>query len=162
MILRHRTASCLIAWMLTITLIAVPLMAQDSPTAGPSERDETVSTTPQPVPVENATSVIGESDTPDGTPVLATLAVARPLPKYPAIPRTAIALSGSAAAPKPAVDEPTGESKWIILAAIVGTAAAVGIILLLRGFGGGKSTPSAGPVGTILTPGTPAVNAPNR
>jgi hypothetical protein len=69
----------------------------------------------------------------------------------------------AAAMPRQGSDtESPGETKWIILATIVGTAAVVGIIMLLRGFGGGDSTPSAGPVGTILAPGTPAVNAPNR
>jgi hypothetical protein len=55
-----------------------------------------------------------------------------------------------------------GQSKWVILAALVITGAVVGTILLLRGIGGGDDSSHPNPTGTVIVAGTPAVSTPNH
>jgi hypothetical protein len=56
-----------------------------------------------------------------------------------------------------------GQSKWVILAALIVTGAVVGTILLLRGIGGGGDDSShPNPTGTVIVAGTPAVSTPTH
>lgn len=170
---RHARSSSVISWILAIALTVSPLMAQ-SPSAPEKDTTEnqagngTVS-----VPAEGsqapAAPVVDESSAAVGTSVHTELPVFRPPAKFPGVYRHSTPLSspatpGAAAAAAGARGDDSmspGQSKWIITAVIVGTAAVVGIILLLRGFGGGSEKPK-GPAGTILAPGTPSVTVPGR
>jgi hypothetical protein len=62
----------------------------------------------------------------------------------------------------PSGNNAPGQSKWVILAALVITGAVVGTILLLRGIGGGDDSSHPNPTGTVIVAGTPAVSTPNH
>ena len=151
--LRHPILCSVMSSIITIALSLSPVMAQSTQDAGSAitatQVDETARTVKESrIPIVD-------------TAVLPELPLATTATTFPNVTRN----STPAAAPnptKPGADvEPGGQSKWVILAAIIITGAVVGTILLLRGWGGGdKSKPA--PTGTIITPGTPSIAVPSH
>lgn len=149
--LRHPILCSVMSSIITIALSLSPVMAQSTVDAGSAvtatQADDIAWTAK-----ESRNPIVDTSVLPE-LPLAATAAT------FPGVARN----STPAAAPnptKPGPDvEPGGQSKWVILAAIIITGAVVGTILLLRGWGGGdKSKPS----GTIITAGTPSVAVPSH
>jgi hypothetical protein len=78
---------------------------------------------------------------------------------------TAPAIATNSAAQIEGSEKPqaAGKSSWLILAALAATVVTVAAILFLRNRGHDEKSQAAGPAGTILSPGTPAVGtSPNR
>ena len=146
---RFRKLSSVMSWTLVAVLTLSPVMAQAPPE----------SELPLPSPEEKKAS-----DAPEDLSVLMALALKRTAEPFPTVARRSTRTTIPLEPPKPAFHETksAGESKWIILAAIIGTASAVAAILLFPGNGGGDKSPETAPIGTVIEPGTPAVNTPNR
>ena len=141
----------ILPWILSFALTLSPVMAQNAAKPKTPEikvveidRDEAVELARQRVLREPI-----PEPAPEGMPVLfnvppADRAAASAFPTQGALPQA----------------QPGGKKdKGIILAIIGGVAAAVLLALLL---GGDDDEPEAGPVPTILTPGTPTVNPPSN
>jgi hypothetical protein len=106
-----------------------------------------------------------EGDTSAVSAVPLAMAAATPEPSFSGVAGSSTAATAPSAAPTAPDPAPAkensessapGESKWIILAAIVTTAAVVAAILLFPHFRGHK------PVGTVITAGTPTIGTPNH
>jgi hypothetical protein len=147
--------SCVISWIVSAALITSPLMAQSPPTtevAGNASEDVANDSAPQ-VSNENREAVVDTSVLPK-RPTPASVATV-PLVNRNSIPtiptRTAAYPSGSSKNSAP------GETKWVILAALL-AAGAVTAILLLRGGDGDTNHHPPGTQGTIIVAGTPSVS----
>ena len=140
--LRRSICFPVMAWTVTIALSLSPVMAQSGQdTDGPAK--------------ETSNPIVDTSVLPELP--LATTAMA-----FPAVARNSTLPAAVPEPPKPSADvEAPGQSKWVILAAIITAAAITGVILLLRGWGGGKSHPPS-PSGTVITAGTPVVTPPSH
>lgn len=152
--LRHPILCSVMSSIITIALSLSPVMAQSTPEAGSAVT---------PAQVDDTATTVKESRNPImDTSVLQELPLGATASTFPDVTRN----STPAAAPiptKPGSDvEPGGQSKWVILAAIIITGAVVGTILLLRGFGGGDKSKPPSPTGTIITAGTPSVAVPSH
>ena len=147
------------AWILAVALIVTPLMAQNPPAQGlmptANEDDEATSNTQQ----DATSAVTGQSSAPLGTSVLVALPVTRAGAAFPNVANRSILITPPSTEQRNAVSKPAGETKWIILAAVVITGAVVAAILLFPGHKGDKSN---GPAGTILAAGTPAIGIPPK
>jgi hypothetical protein len=158
--LRHPRLSSVMSWIITIALTLAPVMGQSTADTN-SARVEPHKEEPAELAKDSQNPIVDIS-------VLPELPLAATAPEFPDVSRN----STPAAAPIPAPQtkpggnvEPGGKSKWTILAALIIAGAVVGVILLLRGFGGGddKSKPATPtPTGTIITAGTPSVNVPGH
>ncbi len=160
--LRPRS-SFVLSWILAVALTVAPLMAQQPHAPVTTQTPEVQTSEEAQVPQEEATQeapVVGENGEPVGTPVPVESKATTPESTFPNVEKNSTPLSNPTSSPQPSSSNTPGESKWIILAVLITTAAVVGAVLLFRGFGGGKSSPKSPPVGTVLTPGTPTVNAP--
>jgi hypothetical protein len=134
--LRRSSSFIATSWVVILALAVSPLMAQDPQSAPlPAQDEETRAAAPQ----------VHEFKI---TPAGSTFS-----------PLAGSSTSSSAALPeeKQKSDAP-GQTKWVILAALIGAGAVTGIILLLRGWGGGDSQKT----GTIISAGEPSVAAPAR
>jgi len=163
-----RRSTGLVSWILAAALTVSPLVAQNPPELGskpvaienhdaagdPQDQDRTEPATAvasTATPTEEAVAPNVSGDTGTGAPYTGVAEASTP---------ASAGTSTGTHAQEPRVSSP-GESKWIILAAIVVTGAVVAAILLLRGFGGGhKSHPET--VGTVITAGPPTVSTPNK
>ena len=146
--------SCVISWIVSAALITSPLMAQNPPATDPTinaPEDVANDSAPQ-VSNENGEAVVDTSVLPKRpTPASGAAVPVVNRNSIPTIPtRTAAYPSGSSKSSAP------GETKWVILAALL-TAGAVTAILLLRG-GDGDSNHHSGTQGTIIVAGTPSVS----
>jgi hypothetical protein len=99
-------------------------------------------------------------------PLAATTAAAFPVvARNSTLPAAPPAAPAAVPSPKPdpnANPDAPGQTKWVILAALIITGAVVGTILLIHGLGGDDHShphPPA-PTGTIITAGTPAITTP--
>ena len=158
------TPSLMLTWILAVALTLQPVAAQNPQAPVPTQGEETPNG-PPPVVQEAATPVVGEDDSTEGTAITNASPAADPEATFSQVTKNSTPLANPTSAPNPAPPEQSdspGESKWIILAALITAGAIIGAILLFRGFGGGKSSPKSGPVGTILTPGTPTINPPGQ
>ncbi len=163
-----RTLPGLTSWILAIALTVSPLMAQNAvaPSVQPasSQHDDGASGETR-QPAEAAEVIPGGTNDPIlESAVLPETKVAKAATELPGVAGSstpsAVPLGAKPAAPPAGSEGSTkapGESKWIITAVVVGTAIAVGIILLLRGWHKNKGQESQGPLGTIITAGTPSV-----
>lgn len=145
--LRHPKLCAVMSWTITIALSLSPLMAQGTLDSGSSAAVQ---------PAENPSDVAKESSNPIvDIPVLPELPLATTATVFPGVTRS----STPAAAPLPArptrENDAPGQSKWVILAAIIIGAAVVGTILLLRGN-------DKKPTQTIIAAGTPSVSVPSH
>lgn len=135
----------LTSWILVLTITVSPLMAQN--------RFESA-TTYVDVSHTSITELVGESRNPSKrTSVLSEPAV----PPRDAAFRNMANRSTAAALPEA---KAPGDTKWVILAALLGAAAVAGVILLWPG--GGDNGKPEGPAGTVIAPGSPTVGTPNR
>jgi hypothetical protein len=161
--LRHPTLSAVMSWTITLALTLSPVMAQSTQDAA------SVSVAPQ---KEEPAGIAKDQQTPvvDNS-VLPELPKAKTVSAFPAVARNSTLPAPTLFPPapgKPGTLPPSGnnapgQSKWVILAALVITGAVVGTILLLRGIGGGDdSSHPPKPVGTVIAAGTPAVSTPNH
>jgi hypothetical protein len=121
-------------------------------------------------PREEEIPNVGQDVSPDSvvsTSVLTTLPAILPEATFSEVAggSTAATLPATMATPPAEVgqhsDSPGGETKWVILAAIV-TAAAVIAAILLFPHRGKKPQAQQGPVGTVIAAGTPTVATPNH
>ncbi len=157
--LRHPNLSAVVSWTITLALTLSPVMAQTTQDAA------SVSVAPQ--NEESADSAKGQQSPIVDNPVLPELPKAKTATAFPTV-----ALSSTLPTVNPAPGKPTtqprsvdapGQSKWVILAALIVTGAVVGVILLLRGIGGGDdSSHPSNPLGTVIAAGTPSVSTPNH
>lgn len=147
--LRGPKPSFAVTWILVAALTVAPLMAQDPmPAADPkpveTEHDKASADTP----------LVEDDDTHSGTPVLAEPLPPGPEPKVPTVDKRSTLKAVPLGSPRGSrADDAPGESKWIITAVLIGAAAVTGIILLLRGWGGGDKS------GTVIGAGQPSVNS---
>jgi hypothetical protein len=149
------TCSSLTACIVVIAMVASPVMAQNALTA--------------PDPAGSAAPAANGNDNP-GNPVvdissLPELPLARTGSAFPTASRNStLPAPGASSQPKPSSDvDAPGQSKWLILAALVVAGAVTAVVLLLHGGGGDdarKPTTPPKPTGTIITAGTPGVTNP--
>ena len=140
---RIRKSSSVMSWILALALTLSPVMAQSPLSPG-------------------ITEAVRESGEPTaGSLVPLELLFPKTGPAFADVTKHST-LMMAFPAPRSSFQEPKapGNSKWIILAAIVVTGAVVGAILLFPN-GGDKSKPP-GPEGTVITAGTPTVTSTNR
>jgi hypothetical protein len=152
--LRIGKPSCVISWIVTAALITSPLLAQNSATAdvGVSAPEDVANDSAAPVSTENHEALVDTSVLP-----------ARPVPTgraaVPVVNRNSIppipARTAAMYPPRRSSNAP-GETKWIILAALL-AAGAVTALLLIHG-GDGDSNHHSSPQGTIIVAGNPAVS----
>ena len=161
--LRHPNLSAVVSWTITLALTLSPVMAQSTQDAASGsiapQKEE-----PAGVARDQQTSGVDNS-------VLPELPKAKTVTAFPAVARSSTLPVPSVFPPAPghpgtqpsSGNNAPGQSKWVILAALVISGAVVGTILLLRGIGGGDD-PShpPNPVGTVIAAGTPAVSTPNH
>jgi hypothetical protein len=162
--LRHPNLTAVMSWTITLALTLSPVMAQSTQDAA------SVSIAPQ---NEEPTGIAKDQQTPivDNS-VLPELPKAKTVTAFPTVARNStlpLPTAFPAAPGKPGTQpssghDAPGQSKWVILAALVITGAVVGVILLLRGLGGGgdDSHSPNNPLGTVIAAGTPAVSTPNH
>ena len=148
---RRPSLYSVVAWIITLALSLSPVMAQNA-----QQTAETAQDTGSPT-VD--TSVLPE------LPLTATTAAAFPAAaRNSTLPAAPTAAPDSVPSPKPnpnANPDAPGQSKWVILAAIIITGAVVATILLIHGGGDDHSHPHPpAPTGTIITAGTPAITTP--
>jgi len=162
--LRHPNLTAVMSWTITLALTLSPVMAQSTQDAA------SVSVAPQ---TEEPTGIAKDQQTPivDNS-VLPELPKAKTVTAFPTVARNSTLPLPTVFPPAPGKpgtqpssghDAP-GQSKWVVLAALVITGAVVGVILLLRGLGGGgdDSHSPNNPLGTVIAAGTPAVSTPNH
>jgi hypothetical protein len=160
--LRHPNLSAVVSWTITLALTLSPVMAQSTQDAA------SVSIGQQ---KEAPAAIAKDQQAPavDNT-VLPELPKAKTVTAFPAVARSSTLPIPSLFPPAPGKPDTQpssgnnapGQSKWIILAALVITGAVVGTILLLRGIGGGDDSSHPSPTGTVIVAGPPAVSTPNR
>src|SRR5262249_31406332 len=160
---RHPNLSAVMAWTITLALTLSPVMAQSTQDAA------SVSVAPQ---NEEPAGIAKDQQTPivDNS-VLPELPKAKTVTAFPTVARNSTLPIPTLVPPAPgnpgtqpsSGNNAPGQSKWVVLAALVITGAVVGIILLLRGLGGGgDDSHSPSQVGTVIAAGTPAVSTPNH
>jgi hypothetical protein len=145
--LQYPKRSSIVCWTLAVALTVSPLMAQNPP--APSFKmsaplEEAIPNAPQDVSPDSVMS----------TSVLIALPATLPEAAFPEVARTSTATALPPEARQNS-DSP-GETKWVILAAIVTTAAVIAAILLFPH----KGKKSQGPLGTVIAAGTPTVATP--
>ena len=160
--LRHPNLSALVSWTITLALTLSPVMAQSTQDAASvsigqqKEEPAAVAKDQQAPAVDN--SVLPElpkAKTVTAFPTVArssTLPIPSVFPPAPGHPGTQPSSGNNA----------PGQTKWVILAALIITGAVVGTVLLLRGIGGGDDSSHPNPTGTVIVAGTPAVSTPNH
>ena len=145
--------SCVISWIVSAALISSPLMAQSPPAAEVTVNasEEVANDSAPHVSNENHEANVDTSILPKRpTPASGAAVPVVNRNSIPTIPTRAAAYpAGSSKAP--------GETKWVILAALL-AAGAVTAILLLRGGDGDSNHHPTGTQGTIIVPGTPSVS----
>jgi hypothetical protein len=151
--LRIGKPSCVISWIVTAALITSPLLAQNSAATdvGVSAPEDVANDSAAPVSTENHEALVDTSVLP-----------ARPIPTgraaVPVVNKNSIPIPARTAAmypPRRSSNAP-GETKWVILAALL-AAGAVTALLLIHG-GDGDSNHHPGTQGTIIVAGNPAVS----
>jgi hypothetical protein len=161
--------SLITAWVLTVALSVSPLMAQNPPAPEVKpvapQSGETSSAGEQNDECDSPTPVLAEEGTPPGTSAHVASPGSAPEATFPTVAKRSTvptsAASAPSAPPRRGSNSP-GESKWVILAALVAAGATVAAILLFRGFGGNGDDESEDRVGTVISAGPPSVNTPNR
>ena len=160
--LRHPNLSVVMSWTITLALTLSPVMAQSTQDAASvsigQQKEEPVA-----IAKDQQTPAVDNS-------VLPELPKAKAVTAFPAVARSSTLPIPSLFPPAPGKPDTQpssgnnapGQSKWIILAALVITGAVVGTILLLRGIGGGDDSSHPNPTGTVIVAGTPAVSTPNH
>jgi hypothetical protein len=151
-------SSFVLSFTFTLSLTVSPILAENPQASNPIEGNQAQFTAGQPALKDMATNADGVASISVAALVLPALPLTGLGPPFLNVAASPIPEVAPASAPKPADSAAPGKTKWVIIATIIGTAAVVGAILLLRGIGDSD----AGPVGTILIPGTPSVNSPNR
>jgi hypothetical protein len=163
--LRHPNLSAVMSWTITLALTLSPVMAQSTQDAA------SISIAPQ---NDEPAAIAKDQQTPGvDNSVLPELPKAKTVTAFPAVARNSTIPMPSLFPPAPGKpgmpgtqpssgNNAPGQSKWVILAALVITGAVVGTILLLRGIGGGDDPSHPNPTGTIIVAGTPAVSTPNH
>jgi hypothetical protein len=161
---RHPNLSAVMSWTIALALTLSPVMAQST------QDTAAVSIAPQ---NEEPAGIAKDQQTPivDNS-VLPELPKAKTVTAFPTVARNStLPMPGlfPPAPGKPGTTLPSsgnnapGQSKWVILAALIITGAVVGVILLLRGLGGGgDDSHSPNQLGTVIAAGTPAVTTPNH
>lgn len=152
--LRHPRLCSVMSWTIAIALSLSPVMAQNTADPGSSAAVQQS---------ENSPAVAKESANPTvDISVLPELPLASTATAFPDVTRN----STPAAAPLPTQPAPSsdapGQSKWVILAALIIAGAVVGTILLIRGLGGGGDKKPPAQTGTIITAGPPSVSVPSH
>jgi len=158
---RHPSLSALVSWTITLALTLSPVMAQSthdaaSVSVAPQniEPADVVKDQQTPAVDNSALPELPKAKTATGFPTVARSSIL-PLPAFPA------AAGQPSTQPRSGNDAP-GQSKWVVLAALITAGAVVGVILLLRGLGGGDDSHSPNTVGTVIAAGTPAVSTPHH
>ena len=147
--------SWVISWIVSAALITSPLMAQSPPTTEVTVNasEEVANDSAPQVSNENGEAIVDTSVLPKRpTPASGAAVPVVNRNSIPTVPtRTAAYPSGSSKNSAP------GETKWVILAALL-AAGAVTAILLLRGGDGDSNHHPPGTQGTIIVAGTPSVS----
>ena len=158
--------SSITVWILAVALTVSPLMAQNPPAPEVKpvapQSGETSSAGEQSDERDSTTPVIVEEAAPLTTSANVALPGSAPEAPFPTVAKRSTVPTSAASAPGRRGSNNPGESKWIILAALVAAGATVAAILLFRGFGGNGDDESEERVGTIISAGSPSVNTPNR
>ena len=148
MIARRPKAASVIAWVVSVSLIVSPLMAQTTSPTGASD------------PIR---ALIGSRTDPVGT------AMRRAVPiSVAAVPNVASRATTATPARAAAQDprSPGKKTKWGVLLGILAVGAAGAAYALWPrgddGGGGGGPQSQPGPGGTVIVAGTPNVSTPNR
>jgi hypothetical protein len=158
----HPRLTSIIVWILAVALTCSPLIAQNPqlPEAKPKpdEVKEASPETEESTPTEPVSPAAAEETWPAAVPAVATPTVPTSEEGFQPVAKRSTTLTNPSKPTSGRNGSNPGESKWIILAALLATGAAVAAILLFRGFGGDDDDE---PVGTIISAGPPAVNVPN-
>src|SRR5262245_30498493 len=126
-------SSFVVSWVLILALTVSPVLAQNPQPSNPSDGNPAVFTAGQTAVNDTTTNAVDIDSVPVAALALAPLPLTGLRPALLNVVASPIPAAAPAPASKPAEFEAPGKSKWVILATIIGTAAVVGAILLLRG-----------------------------